>query len=117
MSHTLHVVEHPNGWTIQNELNECVAQQYGGSDIAYARRIVACVNACAGIETKFVEILNVNNMMENLERFEQRNAELVEALNKISRGTEDAQPPFRSIGAKQMVEIADKALAAQKVSS
>lgn len=40
----LKVVIHQNGWTIQTEDNECVATQYGGSDIRLAEIIVDIVN-------------------------------------------------------------------------
>jgi len=57
-----------------------------------ARRIVACVNACAGVPTEVVEKYTHETALrvalvtqrDEIRQLEQRNAELVEALTQIS---------------------------------
>jgi len=59
---------------------------------ANARRIVACVNACAGVPTEVVEKYTHETALrvalvtqrDEIRQLEQRNAELVEALTQIS---------------------------------
>lgn len=63
---------------------------HGATDPANARRIVACVNACAGISTEFLESVpprTVKKLIENsaeLDRMERQRDLLLTAIERIA---------------------------------
>lgn len=68
-----------------------LARAFGENKEANARRIVAAVNACEGIETEILEAgtmgeigTAIRTMDTENERLRQQNAELVQALKKLS---------------------------------
>jgi hypothetical protein len=69
----------------EREENNCIGEAIGAgiSNCQNARRIVACVNACAGISNEELELRDVKPVKaasDHIAQLEQRNAELVEAL-------------------------------------
>lgn len=91
---------------------------------ANARRIVACVNACAGIENKELEAVTYAQLLESHRFYEQQcrslqsaNAELVEALVWLSSAAGDSNDSqYGTLSASWVKEIADAALAKHKAS-
>jgi len=112
------------------EIASCMVCEQGELE-ANARRIVACVNACAGISTELLE--KVNNFSkaaalqviadhEYMEQLERQNAELVEVLNKYGDHRPSctfypSDPDMIDPLSNQCTCGLEQALAAQKVSA
>lgn len=83
----------PNGeQTIGNEKGLMVAVAttgHGVSSRANARRIVACVNACAGLPTEFVEQFDVAGAFQAVHDLEQQRDDLLKAAEAIEIAAEE----------------------------
>ncbi len=94
------LVAHPgDNWTIQGRnaalmgeqsmVGTCIAQGYGGSREADARRIVACVNACRGIGTEFLETMSTRffvDLLDLIHKTIKDNPEVLEPPAPLSPG-------------------------------
>ena len=76
--------------------------------LANARRIVACINACAGIPTEQLETSHRNSAVT---RLVENNIELLEAAKKYRQAVTD------DWGALDAAEILDKAIAKAEAKS
>jgi hypothetical protein len=76
---TMRYIDVPVGNGILQEVATCMRVEYGDME-ANARRIVACVNACAGIST---EVLEYNAMHGGVAGLEQQRDQLRAALQGV----------------------------------
>lgn len=72
-----------------------------------ARRIVACVNACRGVDNNQLMVTSVSGAILMLREAEQQRDELLEALNKITSTVHD----WSNGDAAYMAGIAKEAIA------
>jgi hypothetical protein len=71
---------------------------YDGIGAANAKRIVACVNACAGIATGHLEGINaIENPSQTYEELKQRNAELLQVIKDIQQWVRKDEISFETI--------------------
>jgi uncharacterized protein YbaR (Trm112 family) len=82
--HVLNIFAHPE---IRNKEDEFILALYRGERIANARRIVACVNACEGIQTEFLEL----GEAEWVKALSERNA-LINQRDELVAALADALP-------------------------
>ena len=80
--------EHSHGWANDGWI---IAGLEGPDAEANARRIVACVNACAGIETELLEILTDNDKTISglIRSIEKQRDELLSAAEAIEIDAEE----------------------------
>lgn len=75
-----------DNWRIIGDNNQVVSTFSGSMDMANARRIVACVNACAGIGTDHLELALAGGVtvLQELDRVKQQRDQLRAALEAIA---------------------------------
>lgn len=78
--------------------------------LANARRIVACVNACAGIQTEVLETLEDKTLNELFKRqeaeYQEQRDKLLRALKMVDRHSSDvADEPWRIVVKALIAEI------------
>lgn len=117
-SGTMRFIDAPVGNGVVQEVATCMRVGYGGMD-ANARRIVACVNACAGVETIALEQLANSNGLTRVfnERaeysamagqLEQQRDQLLRALDQLVQVTKHLHPCPASL------DLAARAITAAK---
>lgn len=82
---------HKTGWVLENDNDE--------QNKTDARRIVACVNACAGIDIKFLEdfsiLHEIKESKERREKAESQRDELLAALKGLLDPENDSDESYR----------------------